>query len=183
MRRMSVGGSFTTQSPGLQAFISDTSRLLIVTAATSDSAAGLLKIPNWVRVGVRRDVGKSRIARSYCSRVACVVMMPNNATSRRARVFRNLIHGVPALSAVGCAGLGVLVDRGRVEVDGADEDGRAVEHERLAVQAGARRPDGRFRRPWLGGACRFGPQLVQAHASLEEGAAVLHVAGMHQPNV
>ncbi|OLC69168.1 MAG: hypothetical protein AUH78_24480 [Gemmatimonadetes bacterium 13_1_40CM_4_69_8] len=46
MRRMSVAGSLTTQSPGLQFFISPTSRLLIVTAATSDSIAGLLKTPS-----------------------------------------------------------------------------------------------------------------------------------------
>src|SRR5438034_1005153 len=38
MRRMSVAGSLATQSPGLQFFISATSRLLIVTAATAGLA-------------------------------------------------------------------------------------------------------------------------------------------------
>src|ERR1051326_673551 len=40
MRRMSVAGSFTTQSPGLQFFMSATSRSSMVMAATSLGAAG-----------------------------------------------------------------------------------------------------------------------------------------------
>ncbi len=57
---MSVAGSFTTQSPGRQSFMSATSRLLIVTASTSAALGGLLKMPNCERVGVRSEVRKSR---------------------------------------------------------------------------------------------------------------------------
>jgi len=99
---MSVAGSFTTQSPGLQLFISATSRLLIVTPATSAATAGLLKIPSWVRLGVRNDVGKSRSARTYGSRPIDAVMIPNTATSRRSRVSSTFTTGSPRSTAASC---------------------------------------------------------------------------------
>src|SRR6267154_355557 len=99
---MSVAGSFTTQSPGLQFFMSATSRLLIVTAATSDSVAGSLKIPTCVRVGVRSDVAKLRSARTYCSRRAGAVTIPNRATSRRSRVSSTFTTASPRSTVASC---------------------------------------------------------------------------------
>jgi len=57
---MSVAGSFMTQSPGRQFFISSTSRLLMVSVWTSAATGGSLKIPKLVRVGVRSQFWRSR---------------------------------------------------------------------------------------------------------------------------
>src|ERR1051326_1437096 len=58
MRRMSVAGSFTTQSPGLQFFMSATSRSSMVMAATSLGAAGGREMPKPLRVRVRGGPGE-----------------------------------------------------------------------------------------------------------------------------
>src|SRR5207247_4145571 len=77
----------------------------------------------------------------------------------------------------------ILLERAWIEVQRADEDRRAIEHERLAVEA---RPRGAGE--GLGGARTLRarplrPQLEQPYALAEQGTAVLHVAGVYEPDV
>src|SRR5437879_2031743 len=110
---MSVAGSLATQSPGLQFFISATSRLLIVTAATSASVAGLLKTPSCVRVGVAAGPSAAAIG-TTCHFVRLLRTRP---PIEQRRHFAGQLG-----TADEHAHFGVLLERAGIEVDRADED-------------------------------------------------------------